>query len=412
MYRTKEIGVLDTRFFISDLPLKMLVNPKTSVATKTIIRIIFENIYTPTPLYDFYYWLCTNKNTYNNKFELKNNEKGVFIHSVINNKLHVKRKISEITLLKAIELSKNLNLRPTIADSMKIHEFDKRNISFIDKYGLFTLSYEHAKIKGKLFFSPFDKKKVIAIKRQNKTIKKAGNFLYEVFPLEILPYSFIDMMILKSLKPKPIIDELKDLEVEAKFKGISTEDYKRIYTSFKKGKKFSLEENFPYVFKRYLFVSFLNDTVRYIYPEGGAGGKIRVKFPISGIKKDKRYAILVRKELDMNYFLSINEINSEKFLKGKLMFWVENKNTKRVYHVVLDKELSPSSKYLSQLEIEYVGVLGHKKQKVTNINDVLNQIFADISEIADYINNEVVKITSTFKTKYEWFYKRVSKKQI
>jgi hypothetical protein len=220
------------------------------------------------------------------------------------------------------------------------------------------------------------------------------------------------MMILKSLKPKPIIDELKDLEVEAKFKGISTEDYKRIYTSFKKGKKFSLEENFPYVFKRYLFVSFLNDTVRYIYPEGGAGGKIRVKFPISGIKKDKRYAILVRKELDMNYFLSINEINSEKFLKGKLMFWVENKNTKRVYHVVLDKELSPSSKYLSQLEIEYVGVLGHKKQKVTNINDVLNQIFADISEIADYINNEVVKITSTFKTKYEWFYKRVSKKQI
>jgi len=374
---------------------------------KTKIRIIFEDIYRPSRLFDFYWWSGSFDYDRQSKYKSINlsGSDGYLSRVTINskgcNEIH-----NQISLKEAIKKMEKINKRPVAIELYDIYDIsnDSRVIANYELYGVNT--YERSDLSGFLY----EKIDNYLLEVKNKDEIKNSPFglvinnSYPFFNLKLLPFSSLDKMVITKISPKKPCYEIRDIEIEAKFQPITFSQYKMLYSYFLtcEGKEFKIESRFEYVFKRYLSVSFINEHVRYIFPFTTRGGKLRIKYELPAYRPNKTNT-MIRKEIDSYYFLNPHEIINKPFLKGKLMFWVENINSSRIYHLVLDKEFFPQGSSLSQFEIEYAGKIKSLKNCYKETNDyskIIPIIISEINELTKEIE-KIVPISPTCITKYE-----------
>jgi len=247
-------------------------------------------------------------------------------------------------------------------------------------------------------------KGLLEISKLNRTIKtllkNVNKSILLTIPLHLMVYNELMEYYAKKSSNTPR-NELKGIELETKFSVQNPAVYTDIYKFIKSGSMFPflIENEFSHVLYRNLVISYLSKDKKVI--TGGIG-----KMPIVVVKKDKGslieddYKILIRSEKKTtSEFLKI--LHKEQILKRKKVFWIKNQKNNRIYHISLDKEISPRHS-LSQIEIEYAGILESRKVH----KDCSAKIANDIAFIASRLNKQFIALKPTTKTKADLFYKK------
>jgi hypothetical protein len=270
-------------------------------------------------------------------------------------------------------------------------------VNILSKIKLY--SYEEDK---KILIKSLTKDKILEICSPNIKIGKViKNDLRRILSIEAIAFNEYMLFLTKKFikKDSHFINEFPGEEIELKFENVDELIHKKLYCLFQnKVKNFKTEKNFPFFLYRNLVVGYLSKDTKIIL--GYKDKPLKVKKIDVAVYDKNNYKIIRRKELKKESSVEVfNKIPEKNILiKRKRVFWIENMKTNRIYHIAIDKEMGKKNS-MSQIEIEYAGIISRKKEKD------MEAIKKDLIEIAEIIKNRFKKLEVTTRTKGQWLRK-------
>ncbi len=326
------------------------------------------------------------------------------------NKVLIKDKLSNILKLTSNFTVDNQPLEKLCQTKSSKYYIENKNNKILEIENIYETSYYN-----ELDIKALDLSKYLLVKIQINNSKlgdKIRNILIDAGAIFIPPLFYVfsnELMALlgKQSGQKPYL-EYKDLEIEAKLNSTSSNAFGLIYDFINNNGLvgFEIEKGFPHFLSRGLRVCYLKNN------KGLFNKIVFYGFKEPAIVK-KASMELVKDNKGLNCILSREEIKEEDKVteedilktagseaiwldKRKMVFWIENKITGRVYHVANDKCISNKTNDLSQVEIEYAGTV---KKNSPNKQAIID----DITKITSTLLNKFDFLTPTVVRKEEWF---------
>lgn len=206
------------------------------------------------------------------------------------------------------------------------------------------------------------------------------------------------------------LKELKEIEIESKLEAQSDAVFSLIFESFRPGNLFyKIPDHFPHIFES----SSLNR-----YYQGEKGGYKLMLRPdsMSIIRKGSEEVcknsealscILKRSEIKERFKSIKPELFSRDKLEGELYryrkaFWLENPETRRLYHISLDICLT-YAEALYEVEVEYSGRYIDQVDSSPEIEQVIIDEIARITKVILSLSSDLKESTLT---KQAWLLKQ------
>ncbi|MEK7619145.1 MAG: hypothetical protein AAB416_02805 [Patescibacteria group bacterium] len=206
----------------------------------------------------------------------------------------------------------------------------------------------------------------------------------------------------------PLSKECKDSELEVKFTCLSEQIFFPIKEFFRDSRSsFHVCRACPWTIELSASHSYYRDEQGvYKIVVGSRDKPRRIRKSSSATVSAPKDSIIERKE--SKAVLSANEITAQKaggligqFKKNKRRFLLEHEETGRLYAVTLDYCLKGNSR-LTQLEIEYYGILKGRELPDAESKPVIT---SEIAEITRLLKGRFPQLIPTSTTKQEWLIK-------
>jgi hypothetical protein len=204
------------------------------------------------------------------------------------------------------------------------------------------------------------------------------------------------------------LKEVKECEIELKLESRTDSVFPLVFNAFKSGKyAYKIPDHFKHVFE--------SSSINQYYKNAKESFKVLLRPDnMSVVRKGKvkmcsnaenLKCILKRSEIKQRLKNIQPEILRKGILRGELYryrkaFWVENPETRRIYHISLDICQS-SDKKLYEMEVEYTGRFAASIQPNVNEQEIIDDI-AKITKILLSLSGDLKESTLT---KREWLLK-------